>query len=68
MNDMIAQVERQLLQVKGLELSDIEHSLDILLGREIDYGEVFVQSTRGESFALEDGIVKDGSFLWSHPN
>ena len=62
MNDMIAQVERQLLQVKGLELSDIEHSLDILLGREIDYGEVFVQSTRGESFALEDGIVKDGSF------
>ena len=62
MNDMIAQVERQLLQVKGLELSDIEHSLDILLGREIDYGEVFVQSTRSESFALEDGIVKDGSF------
>jgi TldD protein len=62
MNDMIAQVEQQLLQAKGLELSDIERSLDTLLGREIDYGEVFVQSTRGESFALEDGIVKEGSF------
>ena len=62
MNDMIAQVEQQLLQAKGLELGDIERSLDTLLGREIDYGEVFVQSTRGESFALEDGIVKEGSF------
>ena len=62
MNDMISQVERQLLQAKGLGLDDIESSLEILLGREIDYGEVFVQSTRGESFALEDGIVKEGSF------
>ena len=62
MKDMIAQVERQLLQAKGLGLDDIESSLEMLLGREIDYGEVFVQSTRGESFALEDGIVKEGSF------
>ena len=45
-----------------MSLSDIEHSIGTLLGREIDYGEVFIQSTRGESFGLEDGIVKDGSF------
>ncbi len=62
MNDMISQVERQLLQAKGLGLDDIEIGLEMLLGREIDYGEVFVQSMRGESFALEDGIVKEGSF------
>lgn len=62
MNEVVATVEKQLLQAKGMGLSDIEHSIGTLLGREIDYGEVFIQSTRGESFGLEDGIVKDGSF------
>ena len=62
MNEVVATVEKQLLQAKGMSLSDIEHSIVTLLGREIDYGEVFIQSTRGESFGLEDGIVKDGSF------
>jgi TldD protein len=62
MNEVVATVEKQLLQAKGMGLSDIEYSIGTLLGREIDYGEVFIQSTRGESFGLEDGIVKDGSF------
>ena len=62
MNEVVATVEKQLLQAKGMSLSDIEHSIGTLLGREIDYGEVFIQSSRGESFGLEDGIVKDGSF------
>lgn len=62
MNEVVATVEKQLLQAKGMSLSDIEHSIGTLLVREIDYGEVFIQSTRGESFGLEDGIVKDGSF------
>ena len=62
MNEVVATIEKQLLQAKGMSLSDIEHSIGTLLGREIDYGEVFIQSTRGESFGLEDGIVKDGSF------
>jgi TldD protein len=62
MNEVVATVEKQLLQAKGMSLSDIEHTIGTLLGREIDYGEVFIQSTRGESFGLEDGIVKDGSF------
>ena len=62
MNEVVATVEKQLLQAKGMSLGDIEHSIGTLLGREIDYGEVFIQSTRGESFGLEDGIVKDGSF------
>ena len=62
MNEVVATVEKQLLQAKGMSLSDIEHSIGTLLVREIDYGEVFIQSIRGESFGLEDGIVKDGSF------
>ena len=62
MNDVVAAVEAKLLQAKGLDLAVIERGVGGLLNRDIDYGEVFVQSTRGESFALEDGIVKDGSF------
>lgn len=62
MSDVISAVEDKLLQAKGLDLNEIERSVSSLLSRDIDYGEVFVQSTRGESFALEDGIVKDGSF------
>ena len=62
MSDVVATVEKQLLQARGMSLGDIEQSIGTLLGREVDYGEVFVQSTRGESFGLEDGIVKDGSF------
>ena len=50
------------MQAKGIDLGVIERSVEAFLNRDIDYGEVFVQSTRGESFGLEDGIVKDGSF------
>ncbi len=62
MNDVVAAVEAKLLKAKGLDLEVLERNVGGLLNRDIDYGEVFVQSTRGESFALEDGIVKDGSF------
>ena len=62
MSDVVATVEKQLLQARGMSLGDIEQSIGTLR-REIDYGEVFVQSTCGESFGLEDGIVKDGSFM-----
>ncbi len=62
MNDVVAAVETKLLKAKGLDLEVLERNVGGLLNRDIDYGEVFVQSTRGESFALEDGIVKDGSF------
>ena len=61
MSDVVATVEKQLLQARGMSLGDIEQSIGTLLGRE-RLREVFVQSTRGESFGLEDGIVKDGSF------
>ena len=33
-----------------------------MLGHQVDYAEVYLQSTRSESWGLEDGIVKDGSF------
>ena len=62
MSDLVNQAEETLLKSKGMAFAEIEETVFDLLSREIDYGEVFVQSTRSESFGLEDGIVKDGAF------
>jgi TldD protein len=62
MSDLISQAEETLLKSKGVAFADLEETVFDLLSREVDYGEVFVQSTRSESFGLEDGIVKDGAF------
>ena len=62
MSDLVSQAEETLLKSKGMAFAEIEETVFDLLSREIDYGEVFVQSTRSEAFGLEDGIVKDGTF------
>ena len=62
MSDLISQAEETLLKSKGISFADLEETVFDLLSREVDYGEVFVQSTRSESFGVEDGIVKDGAF------
>jgi len=62
MSDLVNQAEETLLKSKGMAFAEIEETVFDLLSREIEYGEVFVQSTRSESFGLEDGIVKDGAF------
>ena len=55
MSDLVNQAEETLLKSKGMAFAEIEETVFDLLSREIDYGEVFVQSTRSESFGLEDG-------------
>ncbi len=62
MSELIQQVEAELLAVKGLDSADVQGALEGMLGRNVDYGEVYIQSARSESFGLEDGIVKDGAF------
>ncbi|MCS5710715.1 metalloprotease TldD [Candidatus Berkiella aquae] len=52
----------QLLTSSGLSESDLERALGQLLGHRIDSGDLYFQSVRQESFMLEDGIVKEGSF------
>lgn len=59
---MIEQVSGELLIPRGLDQSYVEGILSQVMGHQVDYAEVFVQSVRAESFGLEDSIVKDGSF------
>lgn len=52
----------QLLAPSGLSDLELERVLGQLLGHRIDSGDLYFQSTRQESFMLEDGIVKEGNF------
>ncbi|MBI2381582.1 MAG: metalloprotease TldD [Gammaproteobacteria bacterium] len=46
----------------GLAESDLSRLLGGLMGGAIDSADLYFQSSRHESWALEDGIVKEGSF------
>ncbi len=52
----------QILAPSGLDESGLEQVLAHMMGPSIDYGDVYFQLSRMESWGLEDGIVKSGSF------
>jgi len=62
MDDALDLARDAILGDSDISSSDVEAALDDMMGNTIDYGEVFLQSMRSESWGLEDGIVKDGSF------
>ncbi len=45
----------------GLDERSIERTLSLVMGSSVDAADVYFQQSREESWALEDGIVKDGS-------
>ncbi|HEY9199484.1 MAG TPA: metalloprotease TldD [Gammaproteobacteria bacterium] len=51
----------RLLAPAGIGDSDLSAVLDRLMGHAIDSADLYFQSTRFESWVLEDGIVKEGS-------
>ncbi|WP_213995009.1 metalloprotease TldD [Arsukibacterium sp.] len=55
-------VEQNLLTASDLSMADLEHSLGYLFGHQLDYADLYFQSSVHESWVLEDGLVKDGSF------
>ena len=62
MNDRIGDAVKVLLEPAELSQAGVETALGSMAGGAIDMGEVYFQNRRTESWALEDGIVKDGSF------
>lgn len=59
---MTASVEQKLLTDCGLDLNQLHETLAFIHQRTLDYSDLYFQSSRHESWVLEDGIVKDGSF------
>jgi TldD protein len=58
----MSNVEHNLLSASDLSASDLQQSLGFLFAHKLDYADLYFQSSVHESWALEDGLVKDGSF------
>jgi TldD protein len=54
--------EHALLSPSGLAANDLDRIMDRLLGATVDAADVYLQSSRYESWVLEDGICKDASY------
>ena len=62
MGGLLAAAETALLSPADLGRQDVERALGRLAAAGADLGEAFFQSRKSESWALEDGAVKHGSF------
>ena len=56
----LAIAESCLLAPTGLDLDSLQRAFGTLLGPGIDFGDLYFQHARRESWSMEDGIVKDG--------
>ena len=61
MTDVLAIARKHILTPAGLDENDLNKALDCLLGHAIDGGDLYFQLSRHESWALEDGSVKNAS-------
>jgi TldD protein len=61
MTNALDTAENILLNNRGLELNDVQNTLDHLMLPSIDQADLYFQSSHSESWVLEDGIVREGS-------
>ena len=59
--DAMSLAHQLILAPSGLDVSHIERALGTVLGAAVDAADIYFQFSRDESWALEDGIVKEGS-------
>lgn len=60
-DNMLDLARQRLLLPAGLDLDHLHTALGQLLGPGIDFGDLYFQHARRESWSVEDGIVKDGA-------
>ncbi|MBA3486863.1 MAG: metalloprotease TldD [Lysobacter sp.] len=53
--------ETRLLLPAGIDIDSLQRTFGTLLGPGIDFGDLYFQHTRRESWTVEDSIVKDGA-------
>ena len=61
MPQSLALAESRLLLPAGLDATGLERAFGALLGPGIDFGDLYFQHARRESWMVEDGIVKNGA-------
>jgi len=62
MNDSLAIARNTILSPVGLEDRDLDRLLGLLAGTRLDAADLYFQSSRLQSWVVEDGIIKEGSF------
>jgi TldD protein len=55
-------VEQSLLAKSQLDKDFLSETLSSMMTKKVDFADLYFQSSQHESWVLEDGIVKDGSF------
>jgi TldD protein len=60
-HEPLAVARSSILQPSGLDESRLESVLGTVMGSAVDYADLYFQLSREESWALEDGIVKEGA-------
>jgi TldD protein len=58
--DPLRYVREGILAPAGLDVRRVEQALGLVLGSAVDCADLYFQLSREESWALEDGIVKEG--------
>jgi TldD protein len=59
---LFATADRTLLAPYGLDATGLARVFGQILSHQVDYADLYFQYSRGESWSLEEGIVKSGSF------
>lgn len=62
MTELITLARQSLLEPAGLTDSELQKVISTLGTKSIDYADLFFQSSYSESWVMEDGILKNGSF------
>jgi TldD protein len=62
MSSALQLAQRALLTAHGLEVRHLEQVFGRMLAHRVDYADLYFQYSRAESWSLEEGIVKSGSF------
>lgn len=55
-------VEENLLDASNLDRSTLESALDTIYQHDNDFADLYFQSSQHETWVLEDGIIKEGSY------
>jgi len=62
MSNILELAQQTLLEPTGLILNDLDKVMDKLLRPGVDIADIYFESTRVESWMLEDGIIKEGAY------
>jgi len=55
-------VSQLLLEPTGITQNDLQSTLDLIMQNSIDSADIYCQASQHESWILDDGIIKEGSF------